>query len=184
MTSFTLKINSVPLYLCVYISIFPCILFNNFWILGVKTRVFVTKRPTGCKYAKFERISCKSLIMSEFIRILGFQGDVNKPKSLFFAEFSPWIPYLLLFKSLSFAHQFRIFCSSIPYPLLSGRKKSAENSQIFHSKLQILCSSTCPDFQIAKTHCPIFLLLETIWKTEKKRGGLSDYFLIYSELLS
>ena len=77
------------------------------------------------KYASFERVLRNLLIMSVFVGNLGLQGDVNEPKSLIFAEFFPSIPYLLLFNSLSFACQFPIFCSSIPYLLLSGRKKSA-----------------------------------------------------------
>ena len=72
--------------------------------------------------------------MSEFARIRRFWRDVNKPKSLLFAEIFSWNPYHLLSKSISFAQQIIIICSQNQYHLLSGSKKSADKPPIFPSR--------------------------------------------------
>ena len=122
---------------------------NKVRILGVKTRVLVTKRTEGDKFASFERV-CVSYWKQDIYMYLKIEIqwktngiDNNLPV---FSRKEPSKAYYLIIKSLSFAHQKPIICQSKDRLL-------PKNCRFSHFRKQFLCFSAVLFFQIAKCRC-------------------------------
>ena len=121
--------------------------------MRVKTRVFVTKRTEGDKFASFERV-CVSYWKQDICMYLKIEiqwktneFDCNLPD---FPRKEPSKAYYLIIKSLSFAHQKPIICQS-------KNRLLPKNCRFSHFENVILCYSAVPFFQIAKCRCWINL---------------------------